>query len=202
MLAKLAKQAGAGCIQGTFGPVWTVLRSSAERLLELHIQMVHKVSELVKDVTKYADELQKKHKLVKEEEGGTLDVVQAIQTTTVTLHKAKEVYTQKSLDLERLRKENASARDLEKAEAKVRKAQEEYRALVEKYSTIKEEFERRMYLACRRFQDVEESYLVQMKNFLNTYAELLQHNHELIGQVSGSFVSKKRLTVRATQTTQ
>lgn len=64
MLAKLAKQAGTGCINGTFAPVWQVLRTSAEKLLTLHVQMVQKVSELVKEVTKYADDLQKKHKQV------------------------------------------------------------------------------------------------------------------------------------------
>lgn len=36
----------------------------------------------------------------------------------------------------------------------------------------------------QKFQDVEEAHLIQMKEFLYTYAELLQQNHELIGQVS------------------
>lgn len=187
MLAKLAKQAGTGCINGTFAPVWQVLRTSAEKLLTLHVQMVQKVSELVKEVTKYADDLQKKHKQVKEEEGGTLEVVQAIQATTLTLQKVKDSYLQKSQELDRLRKENASPRDLEKAEGKLRKAQEEYKALVEKYHVIKEEFEKKMILACKKFQDVEESHLIQMKDFLYTYAELLQQNHELIGQVHLDF---------------
>ncbi|XP_026279722.2 F-BAR domain only protein 2 isoform X4 [Frankliniella occidentalis] len=187
MLAKLAKQAGTGCINGTFAPVWQVLRTSAEKLLNLHVQMVQKVSELVKEVTKYADELQKKHKQVKEEEGGTLEVVQAIQATTLTLQKAKDAYLQKTLELDRLRKESASPRDLEKAEAKLRKAHEEYKTLVEKYHVIKEEFERKMITACKKFQDVEEAHLIQMKDFLYTYAELLQQNHELIGQVHLDF---------------
>ncbi|XP_034253953.1 F-BAR domain only protein 2 isoform X6 [Thrips palmi] len=187
MLAKLAKQAGTGCINGTFAPVWQVLRTSAEKLLTLHVQMVQKVSELVKEVTKYADDLQKKHKQVKEEEGGTLEVVQAIQATTLTLQKVKDSYLQKSQELDRLRKENASPRDLEKAEVKLRKAQEEYKALVEKYHVIKEDFEKKMITACKKFQDVEESHLIQMKDFLYTYAELLQQNHELIGQVHLDF---------------
>ncbi|KAJ1532359.1 hypothetical protein ONE63_000961 [Megalurothrips usitatus] len=187
MLAKLAKQAGAGCINGTFAPVWQVLRTSAEKLLSLHVQMVHKVSELVKEVTKYADELQKKHKQVKEEEGGTLEIVQAIQATTLTLQKAKDSYSQKNQELDKLRKENASPRDLEKAEGKLRKAHEEYKNLVDKYQVIKEEFEKKMITACKKFQDVEEAHLIQMKEFLYTYAELLQQNHELIGQVHLDF---------------
>ncbi|XP_066997346.1 F-BAR domain only protein 2 isoform X5 [Anabrus simplex] len=183
LLTKLAKQAGANCVQGTFAPVWQVLRSSLEKLSNLHLQMMQKVLELVKEVTKYADELHKRHKQVKEEEMGTLEVVQAIQSTTLTLQKAKDIYNQKSLEYDKLRKENATPKELEKAEVKLKKAQEDYRALVEKYSAIKIDFEKKMSSACKHFQDVEESHLKQMKEFLNNYAEVIQNNHELIGQV-------------------
>ena len=64
LLSKLDKQAAGGCVQGTFAPVWQVLRTSAEKLSSMHMQMVQKVTELVKEVSKYADELQKKHKTV------------------------------------------------------------------------------------------------------------------------------------------
>lgn len=36
----------------------------------------------------------------------------------------------------------------------------------------------------QHFQEVEESHLKQMKEFLNTYAELVENNHHLIGRVS------------------
>lgn len=64
LLAKLAKQAGSCCVHGTFAPIWNVLKTSAEKLSALHIQMVQKVTDLVKEVSKYADELHKKHKQV------------------------------------------------------------------------------------------------------------------------------------------
>lgn len=64
LLSKLAKQAGSCCVHGTFAPIWNVLKTSAERLSALHIQMVQKVTDLVKEVSKYADELHKKHKQV------------------------------------------------------------------------------------------------------------------------------------------
>ena len=35
----------------------------------------------------------------------------------------------------------------------------------------------------QRFQDVEETHIKQMKEYVNTYAEVLQNNHDLIGQV-------------------
>lgn len=39
----------------------------------------------------------------------------------------------------------------------------------------------------QRFQDVEETHLRQMKEFLNTYADVLQANHEQVGQVHIDF---------------
>ncbi|XP_046405169.1 F-BAR domain only protein 2 isoform X5 [Ischnura elegans] len=187
LLSKLAKQAGSSCGQGTFAPVWQVLKNSSEKLSNLHMQMMQRVQDLVKDVTKYAEELHKKHKLVKEEESGTLETVQAIQSVTLTLHKAKDSYVQKGIEYEKLKKENASSRELEKAEAKLKKAQEDYKNLVEKYGSIKEDFERKMSIACKHFQDVEEAHIKQMKDFLSTYAEVLHNNHELIGQVHIEF---------------
>lgn len=86
---------------------------------------------------------------VKEEEGGTLEVVQAIQSTSLTLQKARDSYTQKGIELDRLRKESASPRELEKAEQKLRKAQDEYKLLFDKYGAVKEEFEKKMSLACK-----------------------------------------------------
>lgn len=64
LLAKLSKQTSNSSAAGTFNPLWLLLRASIEKLTTLHLQMVHKVCELVKDVTKYTDELHKKHKNV------------------------------------------------------------------------------------------------------------------------------------------
>lgn len=75
LMSKLANKAGSGCTQGTFAPIWVVLKGSAERLSTLHMQMVQKITELMKDVTKYAEDVQKKHKSVKEEEAGTIEAV-------------------------------------------------------------------------------------------------------------------------------
>ncbi|XP_018399177.1 PREDICTED: F-BAR domain only protein 2 isoform X3 [Cyphomyrmex costatus] len=186
LLSKVAKQAS-NSTQGTFAPVWAALRGAAEKLAVLHFQMAQRVSELIKDVSKYADELHKKHKAVKEEESSTLEVVQSIQSITVTLHKAKDMCMQKRLELEKLRKDNASQKELEKAEGKFKKAQDDYRALVDKYTVIRNDFEAKMTQACRRFQDVEETHLKHMKEFLNTYADVLQTNHEQVGQVHIDF---------------
>lgn len=39
----------------------------------------------------------------------------------------------------------------------------------------------------QRFQDIEENHLKQMKEFLSTYIELLQNNHDMVGQVHSEF---------------
>lgn len=111
--------------------------------------MVHKISELVKDVSKYADELHKKHKSVKEEEAGTLEAVQAMQASTAAVQKAKDLFSSKMHELEKLRKDNGSTKDLEKAESKMRKQQEDYKQLLEKHNPVKMEFERRMNSTCK-----------------------------------------------------
>lgn len=65
LLTKLAKQvSNSSSIQGTFTPVWLSLKGVLEKLAGLHLQMAQKVSDLIKDVTKYSEELHKKHKAV------------------------------------------------------------------------------------------------------------------------------------------
>ncbi|XP_076244594.1 F-BAR domain only protein 2 isoform X6 [Calliopsis andreniformis] len=188
LLSKVAKQAGSSSgSQGTFAPVWAALRGAAEKLAGLHLQMAQRVTELIKDVSKYADELHKKHKAVKEEESSTLEVVQSIQNITVSLNKARDMRMQRGLEWEKLKKDNASQKELEKAEIKFKKAQDEYKILVDKYMVIRNDFQTKMTQACRRFQDVEETHLKHMKEFLNIYADVLQTNHEQVGQVHIDF---------------
>lgn len=187
LLTKLAKQANGNCMQGTFAPFWTVLRCSAEKLSTLHQHMFQKVTELVKDVARYAEDLHKKHKAVKDSESSTLEVVLLIQNTKQALQKSKDVYMSKAAELEKLRKDNASTKDIEKLEGKLKKLHEDYKNLVEKYTLIKQEFEKKMTQTCKHFQDVEEAHLKQMKQFVGIYAELIQNNHDLIGQVHKDF---------------
>ena len=42
------------------------------------------------------------------------------------LHKAKEIYKQRCAEMEKLKRDNASSKDLEKAESKFRKAQAQW----------------------------------------------------------------------------
>ena len=68
----------------------------------------------------------------------------------MALQRSKEAYFQRGGELAKLRKEgSASNRDLERADTKFRKAGEEYRNLVEKYTQLRQDFERKMTVSCR-----------------------------------------------------
>ncbi|XP_057365532.1 F-BAR domain only protein 2-like isoform X2 [Daphnia carinata] len=168
----------------TFTPLWQLLKTSCEKVAQLQLQMAQKLNEMVKDVGKYSDELARKHKVVKESESNTVEAIQVLNQTNVALQRSKEAYFQRGGELAKLRKEGSTSnKDLERADAKFRKAAEEYRHLVDKYAQMREDFERKMTVSCRHFQEVEEGHLSQMRNFLNSYVNVLCNNYEAMGQV-------------------
>ncbi|ELU05217.1 hypothetical protein CAPTEDRAFT_227171 [Capitella teleta] len=183
LLTKIAKFAGNCGTKGSFGPFWLVLRTLAEKLSNLHQQLVLTWQDLVKDVVKYTEEQHKKHKLVKDQEASTLDTVQNIQQTIAALQKAKETYHNRCFEYEKLKRDNGTLKDLEKAEAKYKKANDDYRSLVDKYSNVRNEFEDKMTDSCRRFQELEEKHLAQMRDFMGVYFKSWLHQHVLLGQV-------------------
>lgn len=146
---KLAKVAANGCAQGSFSPVWQLLKASSEKLSSAHVEMSQKVEDLLKELSKYTDELQKKHKSVKDEEASTVEAVQLYQNSKTMVSKTKAVYMQRFVEFEKCQKDNASQKELEKAEGKMKKAQEEYRSWVEKYQTCTEDYLQKFSSACQ-----------------------------------------------------
>ncbi|XP_060596041.1 F-BAR domain only protein 2-like [Ruditapes philippinarum] len=187
LLTKLAKVAANNTHVGTFAPFWNILKTLSEKLASLHMQLVHTWSDLIKDIVRYNEDQHRRHKTMKEGESGTLEVVQSIQTTTTALHRAKEIYHTRCLELERLKRENASPKDIEKSETKYKKAKEEYKNLVDKYATIREDFQNKMVDSCTHFQELEEEHICQMKDFIDTYARAMQNEHVLFGQAQEEF---------------
>ncbi|OXA52607.1 F-BAR domain only protein 2 [Folsomia candida] len=186
-LGKLAKTASNGCSQGSFSPLWQFLKTSSEKLASAHVQMAQKVDELMKELSKYADELQKKHKSVKEDEASTIEAVQMYQNSKSMVSKTKAIYMQRFVEFEKCQKDNMSQKETEKADVKMRKAHEEYKSWVEKYQICTEDYLVKFSKACQRFQNLEAIYLKQMKDFLNSYATLMENNHEVIGQIHVEF---------------
>ncbi|RUS92107.1 hypothetical protein EGW08_000131 [Elysia chlorotica] len=187
LLAKLAKLAVNTPQVGTFGPFWGLLKSLIEKLSTLQMQLVHTWSDLIKDMVRYNEEQHKRHKQMKESEQGTIDAVQAIQQTTTALHKAKEIYHTRCHELERMKRDSASAKDIEKAEGKYKKALDEYKGLVEKFKDVRNDFEEKMIGSCHHYQELEEEHICQMKDFIDTYAKSWENEHALLGQVHREF---------------
>lgn len=113
-MTKLAKTTSNNSQLGTFAPVWDVLKLSTEKLASSHLDLVRKLQELIKEVQKYGDEQTKAHKKTKEEVSSTLDAVQNIQSITQTLQKSKENYSAKCFEYEKLKKEGATQKEIEK----------------------------------------------------------------------------------------
>ncbi|XP_041360186.1 F-BAR domain only protein 2-like isoform X2 [Gigantopelta aegis] len=182
LLSKLAKNVANSSHVGTYAPFWNILKSLVEKLANLHMQLVHTWSDLIKDIVRYYEEQHKRHKAMKEEESETLNAVQSIQQTIVAVHKAKELYHTRCIELERLKRDNASQKDLEKSETKYKKARDEYKSLIDKYATVRSEFETKMTSSCCHFQEKEEEHISQMKDFIDTYARSWENQHVVLGQ--------------------
>ncbi|KAF6779278.1 hypothetical protein AHF37_01098 [Paragonimus kellicotti] len=170
-ISKLAKQAGSYNIASTFKPCWSIIRQFIEQIGQLHSTVTQDRQALLKDVQKYIEEQQKRYKSVKEGEVSTQEVVHAFQVTTVQLQKAKELYFCRHTEYQRmLRNESSSTRDQEKLEAKLKKSQDEYKYLIEKYNNLRNQFVGKMQTSCAQFQEIEVSHLDQMREFLHRYS--------------------------------
>ncbi|KAM4532535.1 LOW QUALITY PROTEIN: F-BAR domain only protein 2 [Fundulus diaphanus] len=187
-MTKLAKSAGNFSQLGTFAPMWDIFKSSTEKLAGCHMDLVRKLQELIKEVQKYVEEQAKAHKKTKEEVAPTLEAVQNIQSISQALQKSKENYNAKTVEQERLRKEGATQRDVDKAGVKAKKATETYKSYVEKYATAKSEFEQKMTESAQRFQDIEENHLLHMKEIIRSYSQSVEETHVQIGEVHKEFV--------------
>ena len=63
-LLKLANKASINSEKGTLAPLFSLLRISSEKMSNVHLHMVNKIQELMKDISKYNEELHKKQKQV------------------------------------------------------------------------------------------------------------------------------------------
>uniref|UniRef100_UPI0037E90F08 f-BAR domain only protein 1 n=1 Tax=Semicossyphus pulcher TaxID=241346 RepID=UPI0037E90F08 len=186
-MSKLAKMASNGSPQGTFAPMWDVFRVSSDKLALCHLELMRKMNDLIRDINKYGDEQVKIHRKTKEEMVGTVEAVQALQVQSGHLQKSKEGYHAKCLELDRLRKEGAPQKELEKAELKSKKAAESFVLCIEKYNRVGGEFEQKMSESAQKFQEIEEAHLRQMKQLIKGYSHSIEDTHVQVGQVHEEF---------------
>ncbi|XP_017275855.1 F-BAR domain only protein 1 [Kryptolebias marmoratus] len=186
-MGKLSKMASNGSQLGTFAPMWDVFRVSSDKLALCHLELMKKMNDLIRDINKYGDEQVKIHRKTKEDMVGTVEAVQALQVQNGHLQKSKEGYHTKCLDLDRLRKEGAPQKELEKAELKSKKAAESFGLCIEKYNRVGGEFEQKMSESAQRFQEIEEAHLRQMKQLIKSYSHSIEDTHVQVGQVHEEF---------------
>ncbi|XP_039585779.1 F-BAR domain only protein 2 isoform X8 [Passer montanus] len=188
-MTKLAKSASNYTQLGTFAPVWDVFKISTEKLASCHLDLVRRLQELIKEVHKYGDEQIKAYKKTKEDVSGTLEAVQNIQSITQALQKSKENYNAKCVEQERLKKEGATQREIEKAAVKSKKATDTYKLYVEKYAALKSDFELKMTETAQKFQDIEEMHLLRMKEIIQSLSNTIKEIHLQIGEVHEEFIN-------------
>lgn len=186
-MAKLSKLASNGTPMGTFAPLWEVFRVSSDKLALCHLELTRKLHDLLKDVLRYGEEQLKAHKKCKEEVLGTVDAVQVLASMGQLLPKSRENYLNRCMDVERLRRENTSQKEMDKAETKSKKAADSLRRSVDKYNSARADFETKMLDSALRFQAMEEAHLQHMKALLGSYAHSVEDTHVQIGQVHEEF---------------
>ncbi|XP_012584732.1 PREDICTED: F-BAR domain only protein 1 [Condylura cristata] len=186
-MAKLSKLASNGTPVGTFAPLWEVFRVSSDKLALCHLELTRKLQDLIKDVLRYGEEQLKTHKKCKEEAVGTSDAIQVLTGVSQLLPKSRENYLNRCMDQERLRRESTNQKEMDKAEAKTKKAAESLRRSVEKYNSARADFEQKMLDSALRFQAMEETHLRHMKALLGSYAHSVEDTHVQIGQVHEEF---------------
>eukprot|EP00095_Tigriopus_kingsejongensis_P003164 snap_masked-scaffold1154_size58699-processed-gene-0.4 protein:Tk03164 transcript:snap_masked-scaffold1154_size58699-processed-gene-0.4-mRNA-1 annotation:"fch domain only protein 2-like isoform 2" len=185
---KIVKQFGqSGGSTGTFAPILVAWKGAAERLATLHHAWTLKLNDLIKEVLKYVDDQHRVHKKVKEEESATADAVKLFQDTVGALQKAKDVYKQRHLELEKHRREGASAKETEKSEAKLKRAQDDYKTLVDKFNGIRDDFESKMVSSTQRFQTAEATHLGQMREFVEAYCLIVDDHHHQQSRIHQGF---------------
>ncbi|XP_032992550.1 F-BAR domain only protein 1 [Lacerta agilis] len=186
-MAKMSKMAGNSTQLGTFAPLWEVFRISSDKLALCHAELVKKLQDLIKEIGRYGDEQLRAHKKSKDEVAGTLEAVQILQGAAQHLPKAKETYSSRCQELDRLRREGGSQKEIDKAELKSRKAVEALRRAVEKYNAARNDFQQKMLDSAVRLQEVEELHLEQMKVLIGSYVHSVEDTHVQIGQVHEEF---------------
>ncbi|XP_055717320.1 F-BAR domain only protein 1-like isoform X4 [Salvelinus fontinalis] len=186
-MSKMAKMTSNGSPLGTFAPMWDVFRVSSDKLALCHLELMRKMNDLIRDINKYGDEQVKVHRKAKEEQLGTLEAVQAVQVQNGHLQKSREGYHSKCIELDRLRKEGAPQKELEKAELKSKKAAELFAVCIEKYNRVGGDFEQKMSESAQKFQDIEETHLRQMKQLIKGYSHSIEDTHVQVGQVHEEF---------------
>ena len=68
--------------------------------------------------------------------------------------------------------------------------QEDYKNQVDKYCTVRDDFEAKMSQSAKHFQEVEGAHLKQMREFVAMYCQIVDNNNNQVGRVSDKLATK------------
>ena len=167
----------------TIYPLWTsVLKEITEQNSWSHLKFMTKIYELIKKVQIYSDELRKRKHKLKENDTKTIIVIEQFRHAKVHLQRSKDQYVQIASELEKQKKiiehtqltNTASIQVLiQKLEKKLTVCVDEYQQAIERYNTIRLDYETRFAESCEQFQELEKWHLIAMKDFLREYLALI-----------------------------
>ncbi|XP_015506977.1 F-BAR domain only protein 1 [Parus major] len=215
-MVKLSKMATNGTQLGTFAPLWEVFRISSDKLALCHLELMKKLHDLIKEISRYGEEQGRVHKKSKEEVAGTLEAVQLLHGVAQLLPKSKESYHSKCQEYERLRKEGTSQKEIDKVTAPGVPVTPcpgwslggpwvvpgwslggWCRLCCPRWSRSPLQWCPRggscssslvvLEPPCMRFQEVEEAHLRHMKGLIGSYSHSVEDTHVQIGQVHEEF---------------
>eukprot|EP00096_Caligus_rogercresseyi_P009721 TRINITY_DN3351_c0_g1_i2.p1 TRINITY_DN3351_c0_g1~~TRINITY_DN3351_c0_g1_i2.p1 ORF type:complete len:1174 (-),score=464.11 TRINITY_DN3351_c0_g1_i2:400-3921(-) len=192
ILKQLSGSSSSSSVSGSSSPLLALLKPFSQRVAELHHGHMGTLSELSKRAFKYAEELSKKHKSLKEESSSTAEVVKSFLELTAQLNKSKELYKAKCLELNT----KAPSKSGDKADLKFRKAQEDYKGLVSSYTALRETFEDRLATYARLCQEMETAHVSQMREFVSGYfSEVREYGRRLAKNNEDFYADLEELSV-------
>ncbi|NXG77982.1 FCHO1 protein, partial [Baryphthengus martii] len=172
-MVKLSKMATNGTQLGTFAPLWEVFRISSDKLALCHLELMKKLQDLIKEISRYGEEQGRVHKKVPPPSPSS--------PTAPQTPPAHPFLPFVCVPIPPPPVQGGGA------ELKSKKAGEALRRAVEKYNAARADFEQRMLDSAVRFQEVEEAHLRHMKGLIGSYSHSVEDTHVQIGQVHEEF---------------
>ncbi|GMR38346.1 hypothetical protein PMAYCL1PPCAC_08541 [Pristionchus mayeri] len=183
-LGKVTNFASSGTTQMV--EAWSLTKGTLELLQEIQTAALRGLQEQSRELARYRADLAHSKKRVKESE--CVEAVSLMQTTTTCLQKAKETYTTRCAELEKLRADPAaSAKEINKAEQKLSRARDEYRAYTDKYEMVRADFEERMEKSADAFEAHDRAHLTTLKDTFLAFAACQQEQSAAMLQVHSQF---------------
>lgn len=151
---------------GTFTPIWTLIRDLFEKFSGAHGGTLTCYQDLLNDVHLYQDIFQKKVKKHIQKDmdiSRAGDLIAQLNHALAAVTKAKEQYHSVALDYERAKRLSSNAtnsspaaqetnlnnplssKQTERLERKYRQAQDEYKVALEKYNSVRNDYEKRFH---------------------------------------------------------